>query len=225
MQAMVNDGKRGHLLGYEQHPPAPDDVIGYNVGNGLRFTRAGRPVKNKTLGKAVVYGAVLRRIGRYGQIHAFLGRIGLVAAAFGQIEGVGRQFELVVDKRIDNRVFPEPVRTVFDVVPELVIRKRQTRQKDVAQNFPTLKADYFPFQPCYYGHYGLLRIGLHGGKPSDIEVKLLIQKFKQSTVQADIVDVDVKRVNGGGYAFFCHGYGIQQKRRVFFFGVFVFLPF
>ena len=98
LQSAVHDGKSRHFLRDEKHPASAHDVVGDDVGDGLRLARTGRSVQDETLGKTVVDSGILRAVRRDGQVHFLPADVRFVAAAVGEVEGAFRQFQPVVDE-------------------------------------------------------------------------------------------------------------------------------
>lgn len=124
-----------------------------------------------------------------------------VAASVGEVERVARQFQPVVDERTHNGVFAETVGFVFYVVPEQIVCKRQTCKENVGEDVPAFEAYGFALYARENGQYGLRSVEFDRGKSAHIEVKLLIQEFEQSAVDAQVVGVDFDSIDGSRHAF------------------------
>ena len=225
LQPAVDDGKRRHLFRDEEHSAPANYVVCDDVGDGLRFARAGRPVQHEALGEAVVYRGILRAVRGYRQEHPVVADVRLVAAAVGEVEGSRGQFQPVVDERADDGVLAEAVGLVFDIVPQQIVGKGKACEEHIAQHIPTLEPHRLALYSGEDGKHRLRRVERDGGQTAHIEVEFLIQKFQQGAVDAQVVGVHFNGVRRRGDALAVYRDGVEEKGREFLLGVLLFLPF
>ena len=225
LQSAVDDGERRHLFCDEEHSAPAHYIVGDDVGDGLRFARPGRSVQHETLGKTVVDRGILRAVRRDGQIHPLFADIRLVAAAVGEVEGALGQFQTVVDEGAHDGVRAEAVALILDVVPQQIIGEREGGEEDVADKIPALETHRLTLYARQHRQHSLRSGEVGGGEPAHIEVELLIQKFQQSAVYAQVVGVDFHGVDGRRDALLAYRDGVEEEGGVLVVGKIRFLPF
>ena len=136
-QPPLDDLQRCHLLGDEQHPLAPVQAIGYDVGNCLALARPGRAVQHETPpGHRVANGPKLRRVGT--QRLQDLRRRTLVVDIPLSLRRNVRYLQLPCDQAGDGRTVRQHLPMCVDVVPDDELVEGEVAQEHQVLHVPAL---------------------------------------------------------------------------------------